>query len=311
MRSKPYIPFTEEQKRQAANTDLEVWLQRRGEKLIASGKDKRLASDHSVTVRGHRWYDHAAEQGGNAISFLQRQYNMSFQDAMTELLGNAPVTRVETYPSPQREEREQKPFVLPPANADMHRVFAYLIKQRHIDRDVLSAFAREGLIYEDAEHHNAVFVGKDESGKPRHAHMRSTNSFAPPFRLNVEGGDPQYSFHHIGTDGSLFVFEAPIDLLSYLTLCPTDWEESSYVACCGTSIQPVLKMLERMTQADTAYLCLDNDKAGHKAAERMTEELEAHGLKIVRLTPELKDWNEDLVNEHHVQEVEQCQIYGQ
>ena len=96
---------------------------------------------------------------------------------------------------------------------------------------------------------------------PRHAHKRSANSYGKAFRLNVEGCDPRYSFHHIGTDGSLYVFEAPIDMLSYITLHPEDWQRHSYVACCGTSIQPVVKMLERKPQIHTILLCLDNDEA--------------------------------------------------
>ena len=58
-----YIHFTEEQKQQAASVDLERFLQTRGEKLISSGREKRLASDHSITVRGNEWYDHAEERG--------------------------------------------------------------------------------------------------------------------------------------------------------------------------------------------------------------------------------------------------------
>ena len=61
-----YIPFTTEQKERAASVDLEEFLRRRGEKLITSGRDKRLASDHSITIRGCEWFDHATEQGGRA-----------------------------------------------------------------------------------------------------------------------------------------------------------------------------------------------------------------------------------------------------
>ena len=143
------------------------------------------------------------------------------------------------YPSDQeRVEEPPKPFVLPPANSNMRRVYAYLVKQRNIDRSVVAHFAREKLLYEDADYHNAVFVGTDEDGVPRHAHKRSANSFGKAFRLNVEGCDPRHSFHHIGTDRSLYVFEAPIDMLSYITLHPEGWQSHSYVACCGTSIQP-------------------------------------------------------------------------
>lgn len=198
------------------------------------------------------------------------------------------------YPSAgERTEEPVKPFALPPANKDMRRVFAYLIKHRSIARDVVAHFAKAGLLYEDAEYHNAVFVGTDTDGVPRHAHKRSANSYGKAFRLNVEGSDPRYSFHHVGTDRSLYVFEAPIDMLSFITLYPENWQRHSYVACCGTSIQPVLQMLEQVPQLDTILLCLDNDEAGHQASRRMREQLEMR-YSVERLIPENKDWNDDL-----------------
>ena len=185
----------------------------------------------------------------------------------------------------------------------MHRPFptricaAFLrifLKTRGLDADVVSYFARKKLLYEDAAHHNAVFIGTDEGSCPRHAHLRSTNSFGKAFRLNVESSDPRYSFHYTGTDGSLYVFEAPIDMLSYISMNPRQWQEHSYVACCGTSPIPVLQMLKSDTKM--VYLCLDNDDAGHKASERMAELLHKRGVMTERLVPELKDWNEDLLH---------------
>ena len=188
-----------------------------------------------------------------------------------------------------------QPFALPPPNRDMRRVYAYLMKHRHINRDVITHFARAGVLYEDEKYHNVVFVGKDEIGTARHAHKRSTNSTGKAFRQNVEGSDPRYSFHHLGRDGSLFVFEAPIDLLSYLSLYPEDWNEHSYVARCGTSPIPVLTMLQRVKTPQAVYLCLDNDRAGHEASLRMAEQIgERFNIDSDRLTPEQKDWNDDL-----------------
>ena len=183
----------------------------------------------------------------------------------------------------------------------MRRVFAYLLKHRHIDKNVISHFARAGTLYEDAKYHNCVFIGRDEAGKACHAHKRSTNSYGEAFRINVEGGDPRYTFHHLGNDGSLYVFEAPIDLLSFISLYPKGWQEHNYVACCGVSIQPVLKMLERMPTPDTVYLCLDNDAAGQKACERMANELAGRSVSSVRIAPQRKDWNEDLVRAYERQ----------
>ena len=198
------------------------------------------------------------------------------------------------YPSAgERTEEPVKPFALPPANKEMRRVFAYLIKHRGIARDVVAHFAKAGLLYEDAEYHNAVFVGMDTDGVPHHAHKRSANSYGKAFRLNVEGSDPRYSFHYFGTDRSLYVFEVPIDMLSFITLYPENWQRHSYVACCGTSIQPVLQMLEQVPQLDTVLLCLDNDEAGNQASRRMQNQLEVR-YSVERLIPESKDWNDDL-----------------
>ena len=80
-----YIHFTDEQKQKAASVDLEAFLRSRGERLISSGRDKRLASDHSVTICGNEWYDHAEEKGGTAISFVQRHYGIGYAEAVTML----------------------------------------------------------------------------------------------------------------------------------------------------------------------------------------------------------------------------------
>ena len=295
-----YIPFTEEEKERAASVDLEEFLRQRGEKLLPSGREKRLASDHSVTIHGSEWYDHEEHEGGNAISFVRKHYGLSYPEAVEELLGRK---GGQVYPAAQRPETTPKAFELPEANRDMRRVFAYLVKGRHIDRSVVTHFARVRLLYEDARYHNCVFVGRDERGIPRHAHKRSCNSFGKAFRQNVEGSDPKYSFHHMGTDGRLFVFEAPIDLLSHITMYPENWQAHSYVACCGTSAIPVLSMLERMPAPEEVYLCLDNDQAGETGSLRMAEQIaEQFNIASDRLLPEHKDWNDDLCAGNQEQE---------
>ena len=297
-----YIPFTTEQKERAASVDLEEFLRRRGEKLITSGRDKRLASDHSITIRGCEWFDHATEQGGRAISFVKQFYGLSYPDAMSLLLGD---DLGGSYPAAKEKVPEPaKPFTLPAQSESMRRVYAYLLQKRCIDREILNSFVRKRLIYESCErskdgtkeYHNAVFVGFDEHGVPRHGHKRGLYTMGQSYRGNIEGSDPKHSFNYTGTDGSLYVFEAPIDLLSYISLYPSDWQSHSYVACCGTSIQPVLEQLRRQ-DIDSVYLCLDNDSAGQKAAQRMEAELSERGIYAEIVVPTLKDWNDDLRRE--------------
>lgn len=297
-----YIHFTDEQKLRAGEVDLERFLLSQGEEFIRSGPEKRLKRDRSVTIRGNEWYDHAIKEGGGPVSFVQRFYNLSYPEAMSMLLGGEqgqPFQRAEP-----KQEKLPKPFQLPSANSDMRRVYAYLMSQRFISRDVLSEFARAGLIYEDAEYHNAVFVGTDEHGVARHAHKRSVNSFGKTFRINVEGCQPQYSFHWNGTSDCLYVFEAPIDMLSFITLYPKDWQEHSYVALCGTSDNAMLWMLEQYPQLKKVALCLDHDPAGIEASGQHIDTLRERGYtQAVMLQSQHKDWNEDLKALHGLEAI--------
>ena len=120
---------------------------------------------------------------------MQEFYDMDFQTAVQELLGQT-ITPLSHAPSKAVvHEEKTKEFKLPEANSNMHRVFAYLIKQRFISPDIISHFAKQHTLYEDKQHHNAVFVGLDENGVPRQASKRSTNSFGKTFRITCEGSD--------------------------------------------------------------------------------------------------------------------------
>ena len=102
----PYIHFTEDQKLRANSVDLVEFLRRQGEKLISSGQDKRLTSDHSITVHGNEWYDHAAERGGHAISFVQNFYGLTYPEAVTRLLNGE---QGEVYiPAEKKEKSRQR-----------------------------------------------------------------------------------------------------------------------------------------------------------------------------------------------------------
>lgn len=299
-----YIHFTEEQKERANNVDLVDFLQKRREKLLPSGKEKRIASDRSITVYGNEWYDHSIEYGGYPIEFVQQFYHCSYPEAITMLLGGEqgkPYRAAE-----EKKEESKKPFALPSAHSDMRSVYGYMLKTRLLDRAVINAFVKKKLIYESCEksrdgkkeYHNAIFVGLDENGIPRHAHKKGLYTKGAGFKGNVEGCDPDYSFHYIGTDNSLYVFEAPIDLLSYITLQPKDWQRHSYVALCGLSQYALLKMLELRPKINRVVLCLDHDAEGIEASEKYHDLLTGMGILCEGELSAQKDWNEDIKAAH-------------
>lgn len=304
----PYIPFTEEEKMTANSVDLSDFLRVRGEKLERAGREYKLiysdgsGKHDSITIRGSTWFDHKNQTGGGAIKFMQYHYGMDFPTAVQELLGQR-VTSLSSVPLKSTKQSEkQKDFRLPEANDNMHRVFAYLIKQRFIAPEVITHFAKRKLLYEDKEHHNAVFVGADENGVPRQAHKRGTATFGKSFRQTVEGSDTRYSFAHFGESEKLFVFEAPIDMMSYLTLHPENWQEHSYIAMNGVYENAVLTALKGHSNLSEIVICTDNDVGGIDAADRLSDILEEKGYAdIKRLVPEFKDWNECLKVQNDVE----------
>ena len=295
-----YIPFTDEQKVLANSVNLEEFLRMRGEKLERAGVEHKLiyydssGKHDSITIRGSKWFDHKNQTGGGAIKFMQEFYGMDFQTAVQELLGRT-VTPLSHSPPKAIAKEEKKEFKLPVANPNMHRVFAYLIKQRFIAPDIISHFAKQHTLYEDKQHHNAVFVGLDENGVPRQASKRSTNSFGKTFRITCEGSDTRYSFSHFGKSEKLFVFEAPIDMMSFLTLYPQEWQKNSYIAMNGVYENAVLTALKNHSNLSEVILCVDNDEGGIEAVDRLRDILRENGYENVRrFAPKFKDWNEDL-----------------
>lgn len=194
---------------------------------------------------------------------------------------------------------KKKVLIEPEKNGTMKRVYGYLIQKRHISREILSFFARQGTLYECAKHHNAVFVGKDRDGQVRHIHKKGTCSEGKSFRMNGDGSDSSYGFGYAGRGNRLYVFEAPIDLLSFLTLYPKGWQENSYITLNGVAEHAMLQMLKDYSNLDTVVLCLDHDAAGIEANGRLAEILVQNNYKKIQmLQSTFKDWNEDLKNQN-------------
>ena len=286
-----YIHFTEQQKTQARQTDIAELLRSQGETLKRSGSESEwMDGGQKVTIRGNLWYHQYEQVGGDAVDFVRRFYNKSYPEAMEYLLGGSGGT-LAVSPSVQKEE---KPFVLPPKNDNMRRVFAYLLNRRGIDREVLYAFVHKGMIYESADYHNAVFVGFDSNGNAKHAHKRGTG-FVSSYKGNVSGSQPEYSFHWSGQSDTLYLFEAPIDMLSFISMQKEGWRQHSYAASCSVSDRVLFQTLKDNPNIRQVVLCLDSDEPGQTAAKRIADKLFVRGTASEILVPVHKDWNEDLL----------------
>lgn len=280
--------YTQEQIDRANQVNLEQFLRSQGEVLVKSGREYRWKNHDSLTVKGNKWFRHSQSKGGYPIDFVMEFYNKTFPEAMQMLIGEEAI-EINVEPTPKAE------FRLPPRCESNERILKYLTEERKLPKDLVEEFIASGLIYEDAKHHNVVFVGKDINGIPRYAHCRGTSD---KFRMDVAGSDKSFGFCYRGKGKELFVFEAPIDLLSHIALYPAGWRERSYLSLGGVSPKALERFLSEHKDIESIYIATDNDEAGNNAAEKLAE-LIPQEISVYRFLPQAKDWNEDLINERN------------
>ena len=283
--------FSDEQLERASKIDLVDMLQKQGEKLKREGVVYRWMRYDSTVLCENKWYRHSREVGGGPIQFMQHFYGMSFRDSVKHLLDGE---EGHEFIQAEHSVREKPEFKVPPLSKNMHRTFAYLIKTRGIDAEVVQHFVGEKKIQETEEYHNVAFCGYDKNGEMKQMHLRSTIP-GNRFFQDIDGSDKQFYFRHEGTDNEVYVFEAPIDMLSYITMNKEGWKEHTYVCLGGVAADALRNVLDNNADISKVYLCVDKDEAGDKTVRRISPELDERGVEYERLLPEGKDWNEDLL----------------
>ena len=286
--------FTDTEMQIARETDLPELLSHLGYQVKRVGRFHTTAEMDSLRIKDRRkWFRYSQNTGGDAITFLQQFCGKSFPEAVEYLLTFHAKARDAPIPQPKPISPKQK-FSLPPRNADDRRVFAYL-RKRGIAAQVIRQFLNSGLLYEDAEHHNCVFVGKNSAGQAKYAGLRGTyDRDGKGFRGDVTGSDKNVGFAipHDPMSDQMRVFEAPIDLMSYLSL---HREPINAVALCGLYDGALETYLKDNPSIKRITLCLDADAPGRAAAQQLKDKYSARGYAVTVEEPRSgKDWNEYL-----------------
>ena len=280
------MTYTQAQIDKANAVDLEKFLRAQGETLVRSGKEYRWKAHDSLTVCGNKWFRHSQSKGGLPVDFMMEFYGKSFPEAVRMLTGEPGEAQPEADPAPSPA------FRLPLRNVTNANILNYLTQERKLSPSLVNFFIAAGDIYEDAAHHNVVFVGRDADGHPRHASSRGIHE---KFRQDVAGAEKAFGFAHRGTDKQLLVFEAPIDLLSFIELFPKNWQQHNYLSLGGVSGKALRQFLSERPDVERVFLCLDADKAGEDACKRLAGLL-PDTVSVTRIQPCMKDWNDVLVH---------------
>ena len=280
------MTYTQAQIDRANAANLEDFLRAQGETLVRSGKEYRWKAHDSLTVCGNKWFRHSQSKGGFPVGFVMEFYGKSFPEAVQMLTGEPGEAQPEADPAPSPA------FRLPLRNVTNANILNYLTQERKLSPSLVNFFIAAGDIYEDAAHHNVVFVGRDADGHPRYASSRGINE---KFRQDAAGAEKAFGFAHRGTDKQLLVFEAPIDLLSFIELFPKNWQQHNYLSLGGVSGKALRQFLSERPDVERVFLCLDADKAGENACKRLAALL-PDTVSVTRIQPCMKDWNDVLVH---------------
>ena len=280
------MTYTQAQIDKANAVDLEKFLRAQGETLVRSGKEYRWKAHDSLTVCGNKWFRHSQSKGGFPVDFVMEFYGKSFPEAVQMLTEEPGEVQPETDPVPSPA------FRLPLRNVTNANILSYLTQERKLSPSLVNFFIAAGDIYEDSSHHNVVFVGRDADGHPRYA---SSRGIREKFRQDAAGAEKAFGFAHRGTDKQLLVFEATIDLLSFIELFPKNWQQHNYLSLGGVSGKALRQFLSERPDVERVFLCLDSDKAGEDACKRLAGLL-PDTVSVTRIQPCMKDWNDVLVH---------------
>lgn len=292
--------FTDQELDICRSTDMAALAESLGYTVTHHHKWQTLKeAQHIVIKQNARYYDNYKKEWGDAVTFVQEHKNLSFPEAVEFLLafnGQARDQPVKQVPKVVHQEKSAPAeFTLPAPNDEYKKVFSYL-RKRGIAYQVIKNFVDAGLLYEDKDHHNCVFVGKDADGKAVFAFKRGTyDKDGVAFKGDVDGSNKDIAFR-LPCDPSLDmvrVYESPIDLMSDMTMRRFITSNCVALCCLGdNALETYLKENPHIKRID---LCLDNDKWGRQAAERFKEKYEKSGYEVRDFTPPKgKDWNEYL-----------------
>ncbi len=309
--------FTEEELAAAKEADLCDVAMELGYSVKSKGRYHTLEEMDSVIIYNRRSWcrwsriTETGSNGGSQIDFLRVFAGMEVKDAVFWLLDftgyknfmperkktEVPVLR---HQASKHMEKVKQHFILPAQAENDDILYRYLTSDRAVPLETVDFFVRHGLVYEERWHHNIVFKGNDKNGITRFASMRGTDGSS--FKCDVAGNDKNYGFN-IWNDrnGSLYIFEAAIDLMSFVGLY-NDYE-SNKLALGMLHDAPLAVFLKEHPQVKNIYFCLDQDRPGRKAAYIFCQKYYGLGYEVADCPPPepFKDYNEWLVS------VKKCQ----
>lgn len=304
-----YKRFTNEQIEQANNINILDYSIKQGydvKHVSGSAYEIRKQGGLTINSQQNKWYSHLNETGGGPIQFVMYMDNVKWPEAIRKLLGLSHNLNLQSVKKPdmEKEKQEKGPLILPDKNKTYNHMFAYLIKTRKIDKEVVWKAVKTGRLYENAQK-SCVFIGYDLKGEAKYASYRSTNTKGKVFRGDIKNSDKSFPFY-MGTKGdTVYVLESPIDVMSYISLylIRNRKFEGHCISLGGVSTSALDRFLDKHKEVTSIMVCTDADQAGNNCCSKIISKYKDK-YKIFRHMPKGKDFNEQLVMEKRNLEME-------
>lgn len=314
--------YSQQEIDEVAQTDMVSFLSSTyGFHFRRKGNGYSCVEHSSLFINANRrwWYWNSKGVGGDNIFVWNKNIeHIGFKNTMMQILGKVFEESI-IDDTPEKSTNNQKDNhshfdangIPQQTEGKFANLFAYLIQTRCISKDVISELVKEKKIYQDTRK-NIVFTNRDENGNIKFWCQRGTNPELK-YTKNAPGSNNEYYGFTLNCNpdsDTVYVFEAPIDLLSHCTIADIRakksgaWREQNRIALLGVNDYALECYLPTHPNIKTIKFCLDNDEAGIKATEKYSRkysELGYHIEKIFYNGPG-KDMNEVLCN--HIQRIQ-------
>ena len=294
--------YTKYQIAKAQNIALLDYIESRGYELIYSHNEVRLKEHDSLVISNNKWKWFSRNKGGGTLDFLIEYEGKGFKEAMQMLLGEKgidekkPLFKEHIQKQPKIKEIEE----LPEKNNNYRRMYAYLNKTRCIDVDIINDMVNNKNLYQDKEHNNCVFVGRDKEGQVKYCLKVGTNTYKK-FKGEIPGSNKKFNveLYSFSENKSVYIYESIIDAMSHATLIKqrgSDYKNQNRISLGGVSDLKLEQYLIDNPNIKKIVVGLDNDEAGIEAGLKIKDKYTKLGYEVTKIVPKHgKDFNDELV----------------
>ncbi len=277
----------EELKALAKESSILDVIYRMGFTIVQTGSTYTIKEMDSLRVfpKTNSYFRFSQNRGGDTLDFLTKECDMVAKEAISFLAHDSFTGQFTKQEFGRQIETKPKKFVLPQKADNNIKVFQYLTEVRCINPDLVEMLEYEKLLFQDVRG-NAVFVGYD-GDKPAYAALRGTD-LNRPFKGEVTGSKKAVGYsYHMADATSIIVCEAPIDMLSAMTMTIENekFGSFSYLSLGGIAMGALERVLDEMPgKYSHVFSCLDTDKAGVAGYEKLRLLTHEKNLKLTNMS---------------------------